>query len=289
MAKKNLFLVPVDFSAQSLIALEQASNLAKSTDASLLILYVIEHGIFNSIFTTKTAQDKHRKSVTKKLEALTAKTIKASGLASVDNMVADGKVYQEIVDVAKKVKAKYVVMAKSEENHFIGSNTLRVVKESPCPVITIKGTLHRPNCKNIVLPLDLNKETREKVSKAVDFAKHFNSTVHVVAIEQMVDEILSPKLMVILNQVKHHLVNHGVKATAEMIHADDIAKSVIDYSKRVKADLVLIMTQEELDFTEFFIGSSAQQIINHCDIPVMSIRPSGKEYSYTYSPIGLHS
>ena len=33
-----------------------------------------------------------------------------------------------------------------------------------CPVITIKGKDHIEGCDNIILPLDLEKETKEKVS-----------------------------------------------------------------------------------------------------------------------------
>jgi hypothetical protein len=39
----------------------------------------------------------------------------------------------------------------------------------------------------------------------------------------------------------------------------------------------MIMTQQEVDFTQYFIGSSAQGIINHSDIPVISIIPLSKE------------
>ena len=48
---------------------------------------------------------------------------------------------------------------------------------------------------------------------------------------------------------------------------------VLGYAKEVDADLIVIMTQQESDFTDYFIGSTAQQVIYHSRIPVMSIRP----------------
>ena len=42
------------------------------------------------------------------------------------------------------------------------------------------------------------------------------------------------------------------------------------------------MTQQEVDFTQYFIGSSAQEIINHSTIPVLSIRPLPKKDTTTF-------
>ena len=47
-------------------------------------------------------------------------------------------------------------------------------------------------------------------------------------------------------------------------------------SKETGADLVMIMTQQELNFTEYFIGSTAQEIIDNSDLPVLSLTPVKK-------------
>ncbi len=39
----------------------------------------------------------------------------------------------------------------------------------------------------------------------------------------------------------------------------------------------MIMTQQELHITEYFVGSVAQDIINLSDFPVMSINPLVRE------------
>ena len=40
------------------------------------------------------------------------------------------------------------------------NKAIRVVSKSPCPVITIKGKEHFNGCRTIILPLDLEKETK---------------------------------------------------------------------------------------------------------------------------------
>ena len=88
-------------------------------------------------------------------------------------MIAQGKVYEEINKVAKMISANLIVMGtngapKGTVKRFIGSNAERVIRSATCPVITIKGKTHRDGCKNIILPLDLEKQTKEKVTFAID-------------------------------------------------------------------------------------------------------------------------
>jgi hypothetical protein len=46
----------------------------------------------------------------------------------------------------------------------------------------------------------------------------------------------------------------------------------------------MIMTQQETDFTERFIGSAAQDIINNSPIPVCSIIPNIKRNTVVFTP-----
>jgi hypothetical protein len=43
--------------------------------------------------------------------------------------------------------------------------------------------------------------------------------------------------------------------------------------RELKGDLIMIMTQQEMDITDYFIGSHAQVAINRAEFPVLSINP----------------
>jgi nucleotide-binding universal stress UspA family protein len=201
-------------------------------------------------------------------------------------------VYDEIVETAEEIKATFIVMgtsgSESGMKRFIGSNALRVVRESKIPVITIKGQHHRKGCQNIILPLDLTKETKEKVGKAIEFAKRFGSTIRVVSVLFTSDEFIVNRLTRQLDQVKKFIEKSAVECSAEIIKStkgsESLAEVIIDYANKSKGDLVVIMTQQENDYTEYFIGSSAQEIINHSDIPVLSIIPSPSKDTSVFTP-----
>ncbi len=272
---KNHILVPVDFSDQSLIALGQSFNLARLTKADLTLINIIEDS-FHLPFFAKKDDKALEKKILKALEKLAEDTSKESGL-KVEMMVSRGKVYDEISKAAKKLKCSFIVMGTNGSvglKKFIGSNALRVIRESPCPVITIKGKKHRTGCRSIVLPLDLTKQTKEKVNKAMEIAGLFGSTINLVSVLTTDDEFIVNKLKRQMHQVHDHIREHNIPCTVEFIHGSKIPDEVVGYAKKIKADLLMIMTQQEATWTDvMFISSSAQQIINASDIPVLSVRP----------------
>jgi nucleotide-binding universal stress UspA family protein len=279
----NRIVVPVDFGEQSLIALHQAARLAKVINGEITLLYVIESHGFLSRFTA--SQDEEvKKEINGKLDELIADTEKNEGIRC-DKVIAHGTVYDKVTEVAEMLNARFIVMGTNGgtniRRRFIGSNALRVVRESKVPVISIKGKHHRDGCKNIVLPLDLTKETREKVSKAIEFAKLYNSDVRIASVLFTTDEFIVNRLTRQLSQVKGFMEKAGVRCTAEIIKGikgeESLGQIIIDYANKVEGDLIMIMTQQETDITELFIGSAAQEIINKSDIPVLSIVPSPKK------------
>lgn len=277
----NKILVPTDFSEQSNIALEQSYNLAREYNAEITLLYVIEDsGMLAKLFSSEQHED-HRKNVQYQLDLLAAAVEKKSKIA-VSTLIAKGVIYEKIAEVADLINATMIIMGTNGgeglKKRFIGSNALRVARESKIPVITIRGKHHRNGCKNIVLPLDLTKQTREKVSKAIELSRLFNgAAVRVVSVLFTTDEFLVNRLTRQLGQVKAFLEKEGVECTAEIIKSiksnETLAQNILEYATQVDGDLIMIMTQQEVDFTKYFIGSAAQEIIHHSTIPVMSITP----------------
>ena len=285
-------LVPIDFSEQSLIALEQSYNLAKEYHAEIMLLYVIEEDGVLSKFFSSQQHDDFKKKYQKQLDKLANKVSKENNVV-VNTLVTKGKIYDQVAEVADIIGATMIIMGTSGseglKKKFIGSNALRVIRESSVPVITIKGKHHRNGCKNIILPLDLTKETREKVSKAVELSKIFHgATIRIVSVILTSDEFIINKLYRQMEQVKIFLEKEEVPCTAEIIKdlksGESLAQHILEYAYKVEGDLILIMTQQEVDFTDFFVGSSAQEMINNSTIPVMSIIPSPKKDTTVFHP-----
>lgn len=276
----NHIIVPVDFSEQSNIALSQSYNLARLTGSAITLLHVVDEDMFSSMLSMFTDKEKQMEllmtGVKVKMDDL-AKDVHAKSGLEVEIRIEHGKIYEQVVKVAEELKANFIIMGTNGpttlRKKFIGSNAVRVINEAHCPVITIKGKEHRSGCETIVLPLDLTKETKEKVGKCVEIAKFFNSQVKVVSVIETGDEFLINKLTRQMEQVVDFIRDNNITCEGELLHHKNVSETVIEYCTKVKADLLIIMTQQELQWNDFFIGTKSQYVINHCDIPVCSIRP----------------
>jgi nucleotide-binding universal stress UspA family protein len=277
-------LVPIGFSDQSMVALGQAFNLAKIKNSDIVLLSVMEEqSMMQSLFLDDNSHELQQK-VKEKLEGI-ASEYSAKYSVDADTMVAKGKVYEQINEVADMISADLIIMGTNGTNgglkKLIGSNAERVVRLAHCPVITIKGKNHRDGCENIILPLDLEKQTKEKVTYALEYARYWGATIRIVSVILSDNQEVRDKLTRNIKQVEQFIKGADVRCTAELISGEKkqtLGDFVFEYEKRFDADLIMIMTKKEELSLSTNISVTARYIINNSDIPVMSIRPKEQKH-----------
>jgi len=277
-------LVPIGFSEQSIVALGQAFNIAKIKNSGIVLLSVIkEQSVMQTLFADDNS-DELKAKVKEKLDAIALENSKKYGI-NVDTMVSKGKIYQQINEVSEMISADLIIMgtngSQGRSSKVIGSNAEKVVRLSKCPVITIKGKCHIQGCENIILPIDIEKETKQKVTYALEYARYWDATIRVVSVVLRDNQEIRERLTKNINQVKEFIVKAGVKCTAELIEGEKkqtLGDFVFDYEKQFKSDLIMIMTKKEELSLSNNISVTARYIINNSEIPVMSIRPKESKY-----------
>jgi nucleotide-binding universal stress UspA family protein len=282
MSELKNILVPIDFNQKSLIALEQATHVAKLLKHDIMLLYVHEEtGIFSKIFSDSQGEDKVLETIQLKMDEIAQQFSNKSGIL-IKSMIAKGKIPSKIVEIAEMTDSHIIIMgtnSESEAKKTIGANTHKVLRWAKCPVITINGIHHENGCRSILLPLDLTIETRQKVTKAIEMAKIFGATIKVVsALWSKGDKEIASKLNVQLNMVHNYITERGVSCQSEIIESTDTEKTLIPIvlkyaEEQGDIDLIMIMTQKEVGWIEYFMDSNAQEMIRISEIPVMCIAP----------------
>ena len=281
----NKILVPVGFSEQSLAALKQACLIAKIKKSEVIILSVIEEQSKISGLLIDNPFEEIRNKVKDKLDEI-SEMHSSKFSVKVDSMVASGKIYEQIVEVSSMINANLIVMGtngspKGVIKKFIGSNAERVVRLSNIPVITIKENTSTENFDNIILPLDLGKETKEKVTFAIEYARYWNSTIRIVSVFLKDNTNEKNILLKNLNQVSNFISNAGIKCTSELIEGEkkqSLGDFVINYEKKFDSDLIIIMTKKEELALSNNLSVTARYIIHNSKIPVMSIKPKPRKF-----------
>lgn len=154
---------PIDFSRQSLAALEEANRLARKHSAELYLVNVIEPLISDAMSGKENFElylKRLIRSSRKMVGALIAERVPKELIAH--SIIRNGDPADEITKFADRNRADLIVMGthgRSGLPHMIfGSVTEKVIRHTPCPVVTISDQQTR-NVDNqkTVAQLDTNR------------------------------------------------------------------------------------------------------------------------------------
>jgi nucleotide-binding universal stress UspA family protein len=271
----STIVVAIDFSESSINAFLHALSIAQVCKTDLDLLWVRKSAEEKDKFDTGGDPTKE---VQVQFEGLIAKYQPDLRENKISYKIRTGKVYKEIADEARESRAMMVVTGTHGASVFvefwIGSNANRIVSLSPCPVITIRSgiDIRRP-LSVIVLPIDSSTETRQKATFTGYLAKKHNALVHILSLYSTKVKAIRRNVDSYSEQVAKYLEEEGVKYLITSKEVDNLADGMIEYAKSVDANLISIMTQQETNTINLWMGPYAQQTINRSPIPVLSVRP----------------
>ena len=268
-------IVPVDFSQQSENALKIAASLAKTHQAELLVLHMLElsPALMSEAGYIAPEQIVHllkmgEERFTNFLDKPYLKDVK------VTPVIKHYKVFSEVNDVAKKHKADIVVMGSHGtdglQEIFIGSNTERVVRTSEVPVLVVKGDSEEFYPKRFVFTCNFQEENIPAITKAIAISKLFTAKLYFVYINTPGDEFLSTAD--VRSRIAHCLEVAHLDIEVDIYNDYTVEKGVFNYSKVLGADLIGITTHGRRGLSHFFMGSIGEDIANHSKIPVITFK-----------------
>lgn len=265
MSKKT-FIVPHDFTKVADIALEHAIATAKPLDAEVQLLHVVSKQ--NQI---------HEANI--KLEEIVEK-FNSHGVDLIPN-VRIGSIFEDIGDFAAEHEAKLIFMGTHGAHgwqHVTGSHALKVVTNSSVPFIIVQEKVVKPTgYDSIVVPMDLNKETKQKLTIVSRLAKYFDSMVHVVIPDES-DDFLKHQVKSNIVFAKRFFKDRGVDMKHSIISRNGFDKEVVKYAVSVDADLIAIMNLNKGNLFNVISSNYEQYIItNDALIPALIVNPVYKE------------
>jgi nucleotide-binding universal stress UspA family protein len=146
--KVKKILVPTDFSKCSMAATDHAMSLAKTFQAQVILLYVMEPPVYGLDFslthpgTLPLVRQKLMEMMEQSVDVMREQGVEVEGRFII------GVPSVEIVSVAQKQNADLIVMGTHGRTGlahiFLGSTAERVIQYAPCPVLTVKGAAALP-------------------------------------------------------------------------------------------------------------------------------------------------
>jgi nucleotide-binding universal stress UspA family protein len=271
----NRILAATDFKEASIAALSYAVYIANRANARIDLLHVVEKKTLRDKVEDKTVYKQKLEAIYKQLEDVKLNSGAAFRISE-HVIISDESFYEEVVDFGVTHAFDLCCLGvSSSAKHALGDNTELLVKKADFPILTCRSVKIPRQFKNILLPIDLTSYTNEKVERIIQFAKTFDSTIHLLAVSEFLEEItrnasvLTERLQLAAEQVK----GAGLKCTTEVIKNDFVDHAITGYADEIDADLLVIMSRQENRIVELLLGSRVNKVIAQSKIPVLSFRP----------------
>jgi nucleotide-binding universal stress UspA family protein len=272
MEKKNIILVPTDFSEVAEFAIEHGAGLSKQLSYKLTLLHVI-----NKETKSQLKKDKLSESViNEKLQAKADELSKKHGI-TVDFIAKEGSIFSTISNVAKEIGANILTMGTHGAvgvQKFIGSYALKVIESLDVPIIVVQNKAFGEGYKDLVLPMDDTMESKQKVKWAIHIARKFKSTVHIFSMNSS-EAYRSSKIKANTLQIMKFFEQNDIKYTQKNApKSGNFPKQILSYSAEINANLIIIMTSPDKLMPKFIVGAWEEEILfNESQIPVLCANP----------------
>lgn len=307
MINLNRILAPTDFSKHSSSGIAAACDLADRFNAELELLHVtqnpypFEGGTYEGYMTI---EPELKEAARKQLELLPG--AEWSARLKVNRHVRIGPPFLEIVTHAKLNDVDLIVQNTHGRtglaHFFIGSVAEKVVRKSPCPVLTLRedGDFSVP--KKILAATDFGEHSTAAMKYAVEFADRFGAELHVLHVVS--DPAVShPEIglsMLPLSQFRDEIEASGKRGLEEIDFSDTHPNvsvttclrvgppltGIVDYAKEHDIDLISIGTHGRNALSQVLIGSVAEKVVRHAPCSVLAVHHPEHEFISPLSGAG---
>lgn len=276
--KTNKILVPFDFSKTAGNAIKYAAFTAKLTKGELVLLNVQRNDLVDIIMPAIKLKDVSviMDYIEAKLEKVASDITKRYGI-KVKSITSMGHIPSEIASIAEEQNCGLIVMGTrgkdSKNDMFMGSNAYHTITKTAVPVMTVKNAAEKLGFGHIVLPMDLSAHSRQKVDSAIHLADKFASHIYVLGLYHKNESQDKYKLEVILQQIKKLAAKKKVDVSGTVVLSANHAAKTLAYARKVKAQLIISMNDQDTEFGRGLISSYVHQLVNDSKVPVLCIPP----------------
>lgn len=268
----SVLLIPTDFSEVANHALAVAKLIAKKTNAHLHLAHFytlpIADYTYPDVNMPAELMTQMREDAKIALEQLSS-TLQNEGF-TVETTMEMGSITDEIVNLAKEIKATMIIMGTTGAagiiNKIMGSNAANVMQRTEQPILLIPQNCTCTSYNNIVYLDELKEDDTEVLKKVFEFAKTLDAknikllNVNTGFFFKPIDEKLMQKLddTFGLENIK-----------LETSDGADIQEGIEHYLENHKADLLVMSTHKKSFLERIFSSSDTIKVAQYTTVPLL--------------------
>lgn len=271
-------LAPTDFSELATHALRYASELARRTNAELVVMYAdpfLPPPHFTSAQVDTMASSLAMQKANARTELVKYATANISEGVRYRTEVVEDRAVTAIVRAAAEFDADIIVMGTHGRTGFnrltLGSVTEKVLHETSHPLLAIRPTdrdaASAPASPSILCPVDLTPASRGVFRQALDFAALIGAKVTLLHVrDSSYDGTAKPE------ELLGTWLNDAPSGQASMrVVNGNPAEAVIREARDAAADLIVLGVRHRPFADTSVIGITTSRITRHAPCPVLAI------------------
>ncbi len=271
---KNI-IIPIDFSEDSQKGIELALLFARKQYTNIQLVYVQKK---SSDYNSPGYFEEEKKWAEKKFKEILAKfEPRMENDSKLRYIIKSGKIYKEIVSQVESYKEAMVIAsthgASGFEEFFMGSNAFKIISATEKPVLTTRTGSIPEDIRNIVMPLDVTIDTRQKVPITAELAELFGAEVHIITVSSSRGQRITNRLEAYSSQAARYFHAKRIPFRQKSLYGENVVDLTVVYADSVNADMITIMKEQSRNLA--FMGNLTHQLLNHATIPVLTL--SNKE------------
>lgn len=307
MSEIHEILVAVDFSECSKAALADADFIAKQLGANLHVVHVWQVPEFVPPGTG--AGGPNVASLSRMVETQANEQLAEFVAGARARGITVGRAFTElgvpsstIVELARKQEYDLVVMGTNGRtglaHALVGSVAERVVRKSPCPVVTIRQHVPKRGTavKRILAPVDYSEGSRRALEWASALARSLGAELDVVHVWDRPSFVSGDTTVVGQGDVRRslgELIRENAEAQMQdflapfsavgsegtrqfpphRLLSGEPASTLITELDKGGHDLVVLGTHGRTGFRRFLMGSIAEKLVRYSPVPVVTVPP----------------
>lgn len=260
-------LSPVDFSQESATCIQYTYQLAQKLNATLVLLHVVQNDYTIYNVSAKASREEVKTAVQEKFNLWLTQHQFTNNVFSI---LKFGEITEAIAEEAEKNEVNLIVMFTRgvDEAEWLGTNTAKVAKIAPCPVLSIKDIGQTVQFRKILFPIDPKFTVKSLENEAKFFAKAMEAEVQFVSVGE---ENENGKL--VMKKYVEAYQTAGVKANYVFIDREEsIAETLMDYAREQEFELIVMATHARMGLKALILGSVTEACINHANAPILTLK-----------------
>jgi nucleotide-binding universal stress UspA family protein len=272
-------LVPMDFSKQSFNALDTAIAIAQQQRGDLTLIHVING---NTVAVPSEGEEalvatsEVSRLATEDLNVLT-KSLSSKYEMEISYIVKTGVPATSICCYAKENGFNLIIIGTKGvfgfRRRFTKTTAYRVVKASPCPVLSVPAVRLFTRFRKVVYPIRNAPRMLDKYEVVRSILSTNDSSLLITGLTKVNDSEGFKVISVTMDALKEKLHYDHVKHSSSIHFCNSISSSLLDISDHEKPDLIVIMARIDDSLKRFFLEYFAKNIISSANCAVLSIRP----------------